>query len=406
MTRAGMTERPRRGVHAVGLGLMVLIGLAAGIGVAELVMRLQPPRGADLHAYVDADPILHHRLRAGYIAHRRGVEFRINAIGLKDREYPAAKPAGVFRVLMLGDSYTEGFGLRVEHTMPKQAEDMLASRSCRRPVEVMNAGVSSYSPILEYLYLKERGLALDPDLVVLNFDMTDVHDDLVRTKIGIFGPDSMPLAVPDDRRAEAVVMLPPVLTARPLRFLGPVEHSVNRLEVYQSFRTTWLGEVLLGAVRLRTLDQLAALGLMGNVHYDPIAITRDEEQPGELEAWAVTERYIAGIAGLARERGIAFVVVVYPHPYQVSAGESPEGRRRVGAGPGFYASERPFRRLAEIGQRVGIPVLDLVALFRERSAQDGPLFFPDDMHHNERGARVFGQGVVNGLIGLRLVPCG
>src|SRR5262249_4103819 len=211
------------------------------IAVTELAMRLERPRGADLHAYVDPDPILHHRLRAGYTASRHGVEFHINALGLKDREYPAAKPPGVFRVLMLGDSYTEGFGLRVEDTMPKQAEAMLAGRSCRAPLEILTAGVPSYSPILEYLYLEERGLALAPDLVVLNFDMTDVHDDLVRTATAVLGPDGLPRAVPPDRRAEAAVMLPPVLTARPLRFLAPVERLVNRLEVYQRFRGTWLG---------------------------------------------------------------------------------------------------------------------------------------------------------------------
>jgi len=50
-------------------------------------------------------------------------------------------------------------------------------------------------------------------------------------------------------------------------------------------------------------------------------------------------------------------------------------------------------------------VINLVALFRERSARDGRLFFEDDMHHNERGARVFAEGVVSGLVGAGLIPC-
>jgi hypothetical protein len=157
----------------IGFGLIGLVWLVAGLVVAELVAR-RWPRPPDPFAYIDADPVLHHRLRPSYTANRRGVEFRINALGLKDREYPPGKPPGVFRILMLGDSYTEGFGLPVEQAMPKQVERLLAGGRCSRPIEVVNGGVSSYSPILEYLFLLHVGLALDPDLIVLSFDMTDV----------------------------------------------------------------------------------------------------------------------------------------------------------------------------------------------------------------------------------------
>ena len=195
--------------RAIGLSLIGLVWLVAGLAVAELVARLWPRQPVPF-AYVDAHPVLHHRLRPSYTANRRGVEFRINALGLKDREYPPGKPPGVYRVLMLGDSFTEGFGLPVAQTMPKQVEALLDGTRCSRPIEVVNAGVSSYSPILEYLFLVHVGLGLDPDLVVLSFDMTDVHDDWVRSQVATFGPDGLPLAVSPDRRAEAAYLLPPV----------------------------------------------------------------------------------------------------------------------------------------------------------------------------------------------------
>ena len=172
-TRGGGSRPVRkRSTRAIGLCLIGLVWLAAGLMVAELVARWWPRSPAPF-AYVDADPVLHHRLRPSYTAKRRGVEFRINALGLKDREYPPGKPPGVFRVLILGDSFTEGFGLPVEQTMPKQVEALLDGGRCSRSVEVVNAGVSSYSPILEYLFLVHVGLGLGPDLVVLSFDMTD-----------------------------------------------------------------------------------------------------------------------------------------------------------------------------------------------------------------------------------------
>jgi hypothetical protein len=393
----------RAAARVVGLGLIALAWLAAALAAAELAARTWP-RKPDRRTYVEADSVLHHRLKPSHTATRRGVSFRTNALGLKDREYPPAKPADVFRILILGDSFVEGFGLPVEDTMPKQLESELSRRRCRARVEVVNGGVAGYSPILEYLFLKHAGLALAPDLVVLAFDMTDVHDDFIRSKVAAFAPDGLPGAVPPDRRGESGVLAPPLAKPRWLRFLDPVERSANHLQIWQSFRTSRRGQALLGSVE-RTPERLAALGLIGDVQYDPVAITRDVEGAREGTAWAITERYLGGMAALARRHGVPLALVVYPHSHQVSATESPGGRRKMGVGPGFSASDRPFRRLDALGRRHDLPVIDLVSLFRERSAGEGPLFFADDMHHNARGARVFADGVLGGLLGRGLLPC-
>ncbi|MBI3636936.1 MAG: hypothetical protein HY216_12125 [Candidatus Rokubacteria bacterium] len=60
--------------------------------------------------------------------------------------------------------------------------------------------------------------------------------------------------------------------------------------------------------------------------------------------------------------------------------------------------------IADIGRRGGFPVIDLVTLFRERAASDGPLFRHDDIHHTRAGARVFADGIAAEL--RARVPCG
>jgi hypothetical protein len=140
--------------------LLVVLALAG----AEAGMRFVASRGrTEMTATHMSDPVLHHRIRPNVTARVRGAEFRTSSLGLHDREYPAGKPAGVFRVLLLGDSMTEGGGLALEATMAKQAETMLNAGGCRSPVEVVNGGVASYSPILQYLYLKALAPALEPD---------------------------------------------------------------------------------------------------------------------------------------------------------------------------------------------------------------------------------------------------
>jgi len=182
--------------------LLIVLALAG----AEAGMRFLAARGRpEMTATHTSDPVLHHRLRPSISARVRGVEFRTNSLGLHDREYPAQKPPGVFRILLLGDSMTEGGGLVLEATVAKQAEAILNARGCRSPFEVVNGGVASYSPILQYLYLGVLGPTLEPDLVVLNFDMTDVHDDFIRTAVAQLGPDGLPVAVRPDRRLETAL---------------------------------------------------------------------------------------------------------------------------------------------------------------------------------------------------------
>jgi hypothetical protein len=372
---------------------------------AEAGMRFLAARGhPELTATHTSDPVLHHRPRPNIIARVRGVEFRTSSLGLHDREYPAQKPIGVFRILLLGDSMTEGGGLALETTVAKQAEAMLNARGCRSPFEVVNGGVASYSPILQYLLLGVLGPTLTPDLVVLNFDMTDVHDDFIRTAVAQLGPDGLPLAVHPDRRLETALFLPPIAKPSFLRFLDPLERGLSRLLIYHALRRSDVGRILFGPIRL-TPERLETLGLVGDIRYDPMAITRPGEGPGVASAWRLTERYLAAIHDRARQRGMSFAAVVYPHPHQVAADESPVGRQRFALRPGLFTSETPFQRIEAVGRREGFPVINLLDHFRRRRTTDGPLFWDDDIHQNPRGAHVFAEGIVTGLLDSDLVPC-
>src|SRR5262245_21434946 len=219
--------------RARSVGWIALLVLCALAG-AEAGMRWLAGRGHAMSATHMGDPVLHHRLRPSIVTSVFNTEFRTSSLGLHDREYPARKPAGTFRVLLLGDSFTEGAGLALPATVAKQTESLLGAAGCRAPVEVVNGGVASYSPIVEYLFLGELLPKLEPDLVVLNFDMTDVHDDFIRTSLARLGPDGLPIAVPADRRRETALLMPPVRKPSFLRFLEPVEQWLNGMALYQS----------------------------------------------------------------------------------------------------------------------------------------------------------------------------
>lgn len=382
------------------LVVSAVLGLVIVLALAEGVMRIVRPQERRQH--VVTDPLLHHRLRANFTGIVAGVPFQTNSLGLRDREYARPKPAGVFRILMLGDSFTEGGGLPLEDTVAKGVETRLGQRGCSAH-EVVNAGVPSYSPILEYLLLKELGPQLGADLVVLNFDMTDVHDDFIRTVLARLDADGLPVAVPPDRRTEAALLMPPLLNPGVLPWLEPPAARLRRLVLYEMFVKSHLGRQLFGPVNMDP-EHLEGRGLIGNLRYDRLAITRDGEFPDVERGWQITSRYIIGIRRLAASQGPPFALVVYPHAHQTSAAESPGGRRKFGIGPGLFASAAPFQRLEALGRQQNFPVINLQRLFQERSATAGPLFRDDDIHHTAAGARVFAEGVTAGLVASQLLP--
>jgi len=374
---------------------LVLLGLAVAVGGAEVALRVVPP--PERKAHLVSDPVRHHRLQRSWSGVVQGFPYRTNALGLRDRDIATPKPSGVVRVLMLGDSFTEGGGFPDEDTVPRRAERALRA-SCAG-IEVVNAGTASYSPILEYLTLREIGRAVAPDLVVVNLDMTDVHDDLIRTALAERDAEGLPLRVATDRRRETALLLPPVLPAS----LRVADEGLGRLLLWQGFRKSGAGRRAFGALNLDEAA-LRARGLLGDLRYDRLAITRDTPARDEEVAWATTARYLAAMKRDGERLGARFAVVLYPYAHQVAAHESPEGRVVFGIGPGLYASERPFVTAAAIGQRHGFRVITLLETFRRRADPARPLFRSDDIHHTAEGARVMAEGIAAGLLDAALVP--
>ena len=115
------------------------------------------------------------KLNPGVTSVWDGVRTSINEKGVRGSELAYEKPAGMLRILFLGDSVI--FGYRIEEdqdTVPSLAARQLAAASFS--VQSINAGVCGYSPWQEYEYLRREGIKYDPDLVVVSIVLNDVTD--------------------------------------------------------------------------------------------------------------------------------------------------------------------------------------------------------------------------------------
>jgi len=95
-----------------------------------------------------------------------------NSLGYRDREHARAKPAGTYRIVVLGDSIAAGYGVaRTEEVFPARLEARLRRRGL--PVEVLNFAVSGYNTEQEVETLRARALAFAPDLVLVAYCHND-----------------------------------------------------------------------------------------------------------------------------------------------------------------------------------------------------------------------------------------
>lgn len=95
-----------------------------------------------------------------------------NAFGYRDADHTEEKPPGVYRVLILGDSLAMGYGIeRYADTFPGVLDAQLRAKD--PDVEVLNFGVNGYNTQQEVELLLKRGLAYQPDLVLLQYCLND-----------------------------------------------------------------------------------------------------------------------------------------------------------------------------------------------------------------------------------------
>jgi hypothetical protein len=175
-----MTRALKRGAIVLYC-IVIFLGLDFAISslAPDWMLPMQTSRGGG--SLRQPDPIYHHALAKSFDGVDRWGElpYRVftNSLGFKDattRDVPLQ--SDTYRILLIGDSFTEGIGLEFQDTF---AGMLYRAGQQRTPkIEFLNAGVVSYSPTLYYNKVKlliDSGLKFD-EVVVLP-DLSDVQDE-------------------------------------------------------------------------------------------------------------------------------------------------------------------------------------------------------------------------------------
>jgi hypothetical protein len=184
---------------------LLIFSLFISIVLLEFAVRIFMPQS---DRFVEYDPVLgwkHPANREGYWRQEttHPVRIRTNSHSLRGPEIDFHKKANQFRLLMLGDSYTEAFQVDEAASHTARLEQLLHSGFPGLDFQVINTGVGGYGTGQELLYFQTQGKKYMPDLVVLNVCTNDFSDDADRYSgiRPIFHAvnDSLQLALPEPK---------------------------------------------------------------------------------------------------------------------------------------------------------------------------------------------------------------
>jgi hypothetical protein len=327
---------------------------AALLALMELSVRYLTPQTVQMtyhggHPLGRADAVLGHVYQPSVQASARGPEFSVeyvtNAQGLRDNApHRLPKPAGVTRILVLGDSFAFGAGNDYDRIWPVVFERQLAARGYS--VDVVKAGVSAYDTTREALYLERLFPQYSPDIVLVAFLPNDLFS-------------NRPLA---DRRTSVQQGDPAVRSEEDEPFI--------------------LHSVLLGRRWLTSNDRLY-VGLYSLTSRSDYFANPDSAL--RMQQFDVTENLLAGIQQYCANRGAAFAVLSIPQQVQVLARANDIGVRD-------FDGDLVDREFSQFARRTGfdwIPALpSLVERYR---AERRDLYYRVDGHLNSAGNRVTGE---------------
>jgi hypothetical protein len=343
-------------LKVLGRAALVAGGLVVGLVLAELILRLVP--GVLPRSGAAVPPGIRTPIAPGTIVfqpHYRGrivgpefdVPLACNAGGFRERELESF--AGRAPVLVLGDSYMFGWGVRAEERVTDVLEHALAARGDSTRLANLafpGYGTRNYADILEHV-----GAALRPRAALVGFFVgNDFLDDFNM--------------VPDPE-ADAAAAEGQDARARIRR------HEANRDVRSLLRRSRVVGLAVSTLCRARPFERVFRRMELGN---DRIALYGSGDDPLARSLYGGTYAAWDRLDLEARAHGIPLVAVLIPDHLQVLE-------------PGALAGldmTRPQRLVTEHLAERGIAVVDLLEPLR--SAPDArALYFKNDKHWTVAG---------------------
>lgn len=325
---------------------------------------------ADTKPYVEPDPLIGYR----YIAGTRmdlprpgggSYQFAVNGDGIRsDRDYPAERPPGVTRIIVLGDSMAAG-----QFVSNNQRFSELLERG-RRGLEVMNLALEGSGTDQQVLLYEHVGLRYEHDLVLLLPFLQNIRRNLANAREAVDPKTGAIVWRPKPRfelQGDQLILQP--LSAAPATVVTDTPPSTT-VRIKNAIS------------RMPGADALKKAGY-AMMPWEPFPEYRDPNSAG----WRLMTAIVARLKALAGPRPVVVAPVFYSNYVR------------------YRMATNYWDRFSSLASIPGVHPIDVLPHFKKLGADAVRCFQdPYDMHFSADGHLVLADAVDAELTSRGLLP--
>lgn len=320
-----------------------------------------------------------------------------NSDGFRNmEEVSKSPPDGRLRILSLGDSFSNGYGVSQDSFFGPLIEKELELYGYK--AQVLNAEVSD--PAYALYYLKKHGLEYRPSIVIYGLSGNDIMQTYQWTSQGgVFYFDDSgnykphPISQPSRNLIEEWANYAYPHQGQPLSILEHLSIDLFQLRTFRFFRRLYLpsdrkrmeqGEMQRSLAhhhqmrdgRIRLVDFYPIIGFMYKKEIPPVA-----------QMYLTFGRVLNEMKNISNHQGIRFLLIIYPMRYQVQPQDWRAMKERWNLNDKDFDLTLYNRKITQHCEANSISCLDLTEAFRNACTREN-LFFPFDDHFNEKGQKL------------------
>lgn len=356
--------------------ILILAPLALLWG--EAYTRIFIPQNVDAKMNIlAADPVIGYIYKPNSSTYEKGREYnglyQINSLGLRDREY-GPKKEGIFRVLLLGDSFSVSHGLPIEDSLSRQMERALqkVADGDGKPVkfEVINAAAGGYSPYNYWKAYVRWAPIFNPDVVIVGLSPDDY--DSTNAGVNYLIEDGDTLATYKNGEM-------------PKKRGGSLVRQLRKWLSWNSeFYVLLRNFLYYGEIAGRVSMWFAAKGEAAVNQLQQFMVP----QPASMtEAWAGSFSYLDKLYKETAADHRTLIVIPVPLKEEIDSAKYQQTLAASGLNAGQTDINQPLKKISGFSKERHIPLLDPRPALKARH-REVPCYFVYDGHWVAEGIRV------------------
>ncbi len=378
--------------------LLVTISTVVSLLMAELALRAVTPKANSFNhhqLYCEYDSLLGWRKIPNAKGHHKTPEYdvleNINSQGIRGPEYQLQKDSGEYRIVVLGDSFAEGYTVGFDSLFSQVLKQKLvAARSLRlrsvgfqtprygaganvqQRIEVINFGTGGYSTDQELLCFERDAVRYSPDFTMLMFC---INDPWFNNQPRYYDRGFKPLFAPSGDSLQLTNVPLPTMAERSV-FSKVKDWLLRNSELVR---------------RLKNLRDRA--GADGQSVPDEWRIYQKNDSPEMAAAWQVTAGILHRLRQKTAAAGSGLAIFYIPEKTEVYEADWQDFLKNYALSAANFDAEMPRKHLSAICDSLQIPLIDAVPNFIERAKAEPmkPLYFKQDWHWNMHGNQLAGE---------------